>query len=111
MSLISTAVIWVVMLCAVAGAIAALFREEEGLGKEFLDGLRAIGTIFIPVAGVMASVPLLEAAVRLAVGPAFARIGADPAMAATTFIASDMGGYQLAGRLAHGPGSATMALV
>ena len=46
MSIIGTVVIWGVMACAFAGAIASLFNEEKGLGKEFLEGLRAIGHIF-----------------------------------------------------------------
>lgn len=96
MSAIGIVVISVVMLCAVAGAIASLFDSEKGLGKEFLDGLHAIGYIFVPVAGIMASVPLLSQLVRTVAGPVYATMGADPAMAATTFIAVDMGGYQLA---------------
>lgn len=90
------AVISLVMFCAVLGAIASIFRPASGLGKEFLDGLHAIGYIFVPVAGIMAAVPILSQAVRAAAGPLYATIGADPAMAATSFIAVDMGGYQLA---------------
>jgi len=84
------------MCCAVAGAIASLFDSEHGLGKEFLDGLYAIGYIFVPVAGIMAAIPLLSQLVRVVAGPVYSAIGADPVMAATTFIAVDMGGYQLA---------------
>jgi ethanolamine transporter len=96
MSAIGIVVISVVMLCAVAGAIASLFDSEKGLGKEFLDGLHAIGYIFVPVAGIMAAVPLLSKLVSAVAGPVYAAMGADPAMASTTFIAVDMGGYQLA---------------
>jgi ethanolamine transporter len=96
MSAIGIVVISVVMLCAVVGAIASLFDSEQGLGKEFLDGLHAIGYIFVPVAGIMAAVPLLSKLVSSVAGPVYATLGADPAMAATTFIAVDMGGYQLA---------------
>lgn len=96
MSAIGIVVITMVMACAVAGAVASIFDSDKGLGKEFLDGLHAIGYIFIPVAGIMAAVPLLSELVRRSAGPLFAAIGADPAMAATTFIAVDMGGYQLA---------------
>ena len=52
------------------------------------------GPIFLPVAGIMASIPLLRVAIEALCGPAFEFVGADPAMAATTFIAVDMGGYQ-----------------
>jgi ethanolamine transporter len=100
MSIIGTVVISIVMLCAVAGALASLRDDEKGLGKEFLEGLHAIGYIFIPVAGIMASIPFLSQLVQVVFGPTFAAIGADPAMAATSIIAVDMGGYQLADRLA-----------
>src|SRR5579863_589680 len=96
MSIIGTVVISVIMCCAVAGAVASLFDGEQGLGKEFLDGLHAIGHIFVPVAGVMAAIPLLSQLVHAVAGPMYSALGADPAIAATTFIAVDMGGYQLA---------------
>src|SRR4051812_16074148 len=93
-------IISIVMACAVAGAVASLRRREEGLGAEFLNGLRAIGDIFIPVAGIMASIPYLSRGVQFLFSRVYEALGADPAMAATTFLAVDMGGYQLARVLA-----------
>ena len=107
MSILGNAVIALIMVCALVGAIAAIFNDKKGLGKEFLEGLHAIGHIFIPVAGIMASIPFLSAFVKFAFGPMFASIGADPSIAATSFIAVDMGGYQLAQDLAVGAGPAT----
>src|SRR5690606_38131591 len=65
-----------------------------------IEGLHSIGPIFIPVAGIMASIPYLSEFIRFAVGPLFAAVGADPSIEATTLIAGDMGGYQLADALA-----------
>ena len=101
MASIGTFVIYIIMACAVAGAIASIRNADEGLGKEFREGIYAIGPIFIPVAGIMASIPYLSEFVRVLVGPLFSAIGADPAIAATTIIAVDMGGYQLADALAQ----------
>lgn len=103
-------VIYLIMACAVAGAFASIRNDEEGLGKEFLEGLHAIGYCFIPVAGIMASLPYLTKIVAGVFGPTFALIGADPAIAATTFIAVDMGGYQLADALAQTRESWIMAM-
>lgn len=111
MASIGTWVIALVMVCSFAGAIASLVNDSEGLGKEFLEGLHAIGPIFVPVAGIMASVPFLSRAVRAVLGPLFASIGADPAIAATSIIATDMGGYQLAHALAGSTESWIMAMV
>jgi ethanolamine transporter len=111
MSIIGTVVILVVMACAAAGAVASLRDSEEGLGREFLEGLRAIGYIFVPVAGIMASIPYLLYLVRAVVRPVFAALGADPAMAVTSVIAVDMGGYQLARPLAGTTESWIMAMI
>lgn len=101
MASIGTYVIYIIMACAVAGAIASIRNSETGLGKEFIEGLHAIGPIFIPVAGIMAAIPYLSRFIEWAVGPLFAMIGADPSIAATTIIAVDMGGFQLADALAE----------
>jgi len=111
MSILACIVISVLMLCAAAGALAALRNDEKGLGKEFKEGLYAIGYIFVPVAGIMASIPYLTQFVEAVIRPAFLAIGADPAMAATCVIATDMGGYQLADKLAQTRESWIMAMV
>ena len=70
MSILASVVISVLMLCAAAGALAALRNDEKGLGKEFKEGLYAIGYIFVPVAGIMASIPYLTQFVLFAIRPA-----------------------------------------
>lgn len=101
MASIGTYVIYIIMACAIAGAIASIRDAETGLGKEFVEGLHSIGPIFIPVAGIMAAIPYLSQFIQTVIGPLFAAIGADPAIAATTLIAVDMGGFQLADALAQ----------
>src|SRR5262245_49006622 len=105
MEVIGIAVITVVMACAAAGAVASILDSESELGKEFEEGLHSIGPIFVPTADIMASVPLLSRLVQAVVGRGFALIGADPSMAATSIIAVDMGGYQLAFDLQQSVGS------
>lgn len=104
-------VLYIIMFCAVLGALAAIKNDESGLGREFLEGIYSIGPIFVPVAGIMAATPFLATLVRAVFGPAFHAIGADPAIAATTFIAVDMGGYQLANALAATKESWIMAMI
>ncbi|MBI9089778.1 MAG: ethanolamine utilization protein EutH [Desulfobacterium sp.] len=111
MANIGTIIIYIIMACAVAGAFAYLKDEEHGLGKEFIEGLYSIGPIFVPVAGIMAASPYLSAFIKAVFGPIFSAVGADPAIAATTFIAVDMGGYQLAEALALSKESWIMAMV
>lgn len=111
MELIGTAVVYLIMACALVGCAASVIKPESELGKEFVAGIDAIGPIFLPVAGIMASVPYLTAFVSAVFGPAYSALGADPAMAATTFIAVDMGGYQLADALAQTRESWIMAMM
>ena len=75
------------MACALVGAIASVIKPECELGQQFVAGIDSIGPIFLPVAGIMASAPYLTAFVSTVFGPAYGALGADPAMAATTFIA------------------------
>jgi ethanolamine transporter len=104
-------VLYLIMVCAVLGALAAIRNSDEGLGKEFMEGIHATGHIFVPAAGIMASIPYLTVAVKNVFGPFFNTLGADPALAATMIIASDMGGYQLASALAASKEALVMALI
>lgn len=103
-------VVYIIMACAVIGAVASIVNEKSELGAQFLEGFNSIGAIFLPVAGIMASAPFLTRIVSNLFGPAFSLVGADPAMAATTFIAVDMGGYHLADALAQTRESWIMAM-
>ncbi|WP_297154051.1 ethanolamine utilization protein EutH [uncultured Ellagibacter sp.] len=111
MELIGTIVVYIIMACAIAGCLASVIKPESELGQQFVAGIDSIGPIFLPVAGIMASAPYLTAFVSTVFGPAYSAVGADPAMAATTFIAVDMGGYQLADALAETRESWIMAMV
>lgn len=111
MELFGQIVVYIIMACALVGCIASVVKPESELGQEFVAGIDSIGPIFLPVAGIMASAPYLTAFVSDVFGPAFALIGADPAMAATTFIAVDMGGYPLAEALAQTRESWIMAMM
>ncbi len=111
MEMIGTVVVYIIMACAIAGAFASAIKPECELGRQFVAGIDSIGPIFLPVAGIMASAPYLTAFVETVFGPAYSALGADPAMAATTFIAVDMGGYQLADVLAQTRESWIMAMM
>ena len=111
MAMIGTVIVYIIMFCAVLGAFAAIKNPEDGLGKEFMSGLHAVGHIFVPAAGIMASIPYLTWFISKFIGPIFDAIGADPAIAATTILASDMGGYQLANALKTSYEGWIMALI
>lgn len=91
--------IYVVMVFVALGCIAAVRDDSAGMGLEFMEGLRTIGILFVPVGAVLAAAPLLSAFITKFIAPAFVALGADPGMAATTLISVDMGGYQMADAL------------
>ncbi|MDT3993871.1 ethanolamine utilization protein EutH [Mammaliicoccus fleurettii] len=93
---IGTLIIYIIMVCAVLGAFGAIRNANEGIGKEFMEGIYTIGPIFANSAGIMASIPFISQFIEKFFGPLFDKIGADPAIAATSILATDMGGYQLA---------------
>lgn len=111
MEIIGTVVVYIIMACAFIAAIASVSRPESELGQQFVAGIDSIGPIFLPVAGIMAAAPFLTAFVEVVFGPIYNTLGADAAMAATTFIAVDMGGYQLADSLAQTRESWIMAMI
>lgn len=111
MDQIGNYVLYVIMFCAVLGAFAAIRDSEKGLGREFMEGIHATGHIFVPAAGIMASIPYLTVMIESVFGPFFGALNADPALAATMIIASDMGGYHLAAALTESKEALIMALI
>ena len=97
---IGTYVIYVIMVCAVLGAVASIYNPEGELGQEFIAGLHSIGPIYIPVAGIMAAIPYISAGISQLIAPLFQAIGA-----------SDMGGYQLAKAMAQSPEGWILGLI
>ena len=59
MELIGTAVVYIMMACMAAGAIASMVKPESELGKQFIEGLYSIGPIFLSVGGIFASIPYI----------------------------------------------------
>lgn len=109
MEIISQVIIYIMMAFLIIGAVSAIFNDESGFGKEFKEGIYSIGPIFLPVGGIMVLVPVLSQLITQFVAPVYAWFHADPALAATTLIAGDMGGYHLAYEVAGSHGAWIMA--
>ena len=111
MSFVGNVIIYIIMFCTILGALAAIRNPEKGLGAEFISGIHSIGPVFVPVAGIMASIPYLSKFITWAFHPLFVGIGADPSIAATAIVAVDMGGYQLANAVAASREAWIMAML
>lgn len=110
MAIIGTIIVYIIMACMVAAAAASIIKPGCELGNQFEEGINSIGPIFLSVAGIFAAIPYISSFIMGVFGPLFNSIGADPAMAATTIIAVDMGGYQLADVIAQTRESWIMAM-
>ena len=90
----------VMAVFAVAGAIDRRFGNRWGLGKEFEEGILAMGSLALAMVGIVCLAPVLAGLLKPVIVPVFAFLGADPAMFAGTILACDMGGGALAVELA-----------
>lgn len=81
---------------AVLGAVDRILGNRWGLGKEFEEGILAMGSLALAMVGIVSLAPILATLLKPVVVPVYAFLGADPAMFAGTILASDMGGGALA---------------
>jgi len=110
MEIIGKLVLYLIMFCCGLGALATVFREDSGLARSFNEGLHAMASLFLPIVGLMVSVPYLVVGVENIFGRLFRAVGADPAIAAAVFIPGDCGGYALFLALARSPEIVVIAL-
>ena len=91
---------------AILGALDRIFGNRFGLGKEFEDGITAMGSLGLAMLGIICLAPVLANLLRPVVVPVFRILGADPAMFAGSILACDMGGGALALELSQDPQAA-----
>ena len=91
--------IWVMAAFATLGAVDRILGNRLGLGKEFENGILAMGSLAMAMVGIIALAPVLANLLRPVVVPVYRFLGADPAMFAGTILACDMGGASLAQEL------------
>ena len=91
--------IFIMAVFALLGAIDRIFGNKTGLGKEFENGILAMGALAMAMLGIIVLSPVLASLLRPVVVPVYEFLGADPAMFAGTILACDMGGAPLAAEL------------
>ncbi len=100
--------IWIMGAFAVLGALDRIFGNRLGLGKEFEEGILAMGSLALAMLGIICLAPVLANLLEPVVVPVYRLLGADPAMFAGTILACDMGGGPLAQALTDDPQAAMM---
>ena len=93
---------------ALLGAADRIFGNKTGLGKEFENGILAMGALAMAMLGIIVLAPVLAKLLRPVVVPVYQLLGADPAMFAGSILACDMGGGSLAAELTEDPQAALL---
>lgn len=93
---------------AVLGAVDRIAGNRAGLGKEFEEGILAMGSLALAMVGIVSLAPVLAGLLRPVIVPVYGFLGADPAMFAGTILASDMGGGALAAQMTEDPRAALL---
>ena len=94
-------ILWLMAVFMVLGALDRIFGSRFGLGKQFEEGILAIGALALSMLGILALAPVLARLLKPILVPVYGFLGADPAMFAGTMLANDMGGAPLAYELAQ----------
>ena len=92
-------VMFVMAVGVLIGAIDKIIGNKLGLGKEFEDGFKCIGTVGFSIIGIISFAPVIAKLMSPIITPLFSRYGIDPAMFGA-ILSIDMGGYTLATSLA-----------
>jgi len=92
----SEILLFIMALFAVVGAADRILGNRLGIGKEFEDGITAMGSLALAMLGIICLAPMLASLLKPIVVPVFRLLGADPAMFAGSILACDMGGGALA---------------
>lgn len=100
--------IGVMAFFAVLGALDRILGNRWGLGKEFEEGILAMGSLALAMVGIVSLAPVLASVLKPVVVPIYTFLGADPAMFAGSLLACDMGGGPLAAELTEDPQAALL---
>lgn len=103
MSGISQFIIYLMVVFMALGAIDRMIGNKFGLGKEFENGIMAIGPLALSMWGIICFAPVLADLLRPVIEPVFRMVGADPGMFPGCILACDMGGGSLALELSEDP--------
>ena len=101
-------VIAIMALFALFAGLDRIFGNRLGLGKEFEEGILAMGSLALAMVGIVSLAPVLAAVLKPVIVPIYGFLGADPAMFAGTILACDMGGGPLAMELTDDPQAAAL---
>jgi ethanolamine transporter len=97
---INDIILYLMVIFMVIGAVDKCLKNKFGLGEKFEEGLMAMGALTLAMVGIIVIAPVLADILSPIIVPVYSALGADPSMFATSLLAIDMGGFQLAQEMA-----------
>lgn len=97
----SISIIAIMTVFALIGLVDLTFLKNKlGLGKEFKKGFELIGPLCLGMVGIISGVPLIAKIMEYTINPLYKMMGLDPSMAISSVLAVDMGGWNIATKIA-----------
>lgn len=92
-------IMYIMSVGVIIGGLDRIFGNKHGYGEKFEEGFRMLGPTALSMVGIICLSNMIANGISSAISPLFYRLGIDPAMSGGV-LAIDMGGYQLAMKLA-----------
>ncbi|MFU0784163.1 MAG: ethanolamine utilization protein EutH [Thermoanaerobacterium thermosaccharolyticum] len=93
-------VLYLIGMCFAIGGFDYAIGSPLGLGKKFEEGIRAMGAVGLGMIGIYSLSPTISQVLSITIVHLSKFFGIDPSTIAASFLAVDMGGYQIARDLA-----------
>lgn len=97
---INEIIMYIMVFFMALGALDKMLGDKFGLGAKFEEGIMSMGSLAMSMVGIIVLAPILAKILSPLIVPLYRALGADPSMFATSLIAIDMGGFQLAQQMA-----------
>lgn len=97
---INEIIMYIMVFFMALGALDKMLGDKFGLGAKFEEGIMSMGSLAMSMVGIIVLAPILAKILSPLIVPLYRVLGADPSMFATSLIAIDMGGFQLAQQMA-----------
>lgn len=93
-------IMYLITIFFIVGGIDYIIGSPMKLGKKFEEGIKTMGALGLGMIGIYSLAPMLSQVLSNCIIPVCKLVGLDPSIVPSAFLAVDMGGYQMATKLA-----------
>lgn len=93
-------IVYLIGIFFVIGGVDYIAGNSLKLGEKFEEGIKAMGALGIGMIGIYSLAPLISRGLSMVIKPISRIVNMDASMFSSSFLALDMGGYQIASNLA-----------